>query len=231
MGFGTLFIGYALLLNVTYYGASDVFAGLIMLLGLMKLSTVNSRFAEAKWVAVGFSAFGLIEFVLFFLRLFSYRFAEAYDGLAGYVAIFRYVILAALTVLMLFGMRDVAREVGLDALAKRCGRLSYATLAVYALWVVLDLPFLAITGAAMAAVYFAAIVAMLVVLLTNLVTVYGCYMRICMPGEEHGRRRKPSRFAFVNEYRERQEARAKEEEEYRREQIKKRAEKKRKGRK
>ena len=49
---------------------------------------------------------------------------------------------------------------------------------------------------------------------------------ICMPEDIDGKRKKPSRFAFVNEYRERQEEKEREMAEYRLEQMKKRAKKK-----
>ena len=51
MGFGTLFFGYFLILNVTYYGFTDAIAAAVMLLGFYKLSTVNSYFKYAAYVS------------------------------------------------------------------------------------------------------------------------------------------------------------------------------------
>ena len=51
---------------------------------------------------------------------------------------------------------------------------------------------------------------------------------ICMPGEENGKRKKPSRFAFVNAYREREEQKEREMQEYRLAELK-RKQAKRKG--
>ena len=228
MGFGTLFFGYCLLLNITYYAASDVFAGLIMLMALLKLSAVNSRFSLARWLALGFSVFGFCEFSLFLTKLLFNEVAIFYDSVSGYIAVFRYALLAAFTLLILLGMEEVSREVGLERIPARCRVLCFATLGVYVLWMLLDLPLPLIPNGAKAVMYFIAIILMLAVLLTNLFTIYGCYMRICMPGEEDGKKKKPSRFAFVNEYRERQEQRAREEEEYRREMLKRKRERRKK---
>ena len=71
MGFGTLFIGYFLLLNVTYYSFTDLVAALIMAVGLTKLSTVNRYFKYASFAALGFAAVGLVEFISELIRMLS----------------------------------------------------------------------------------------------------------------------------------------------------------------
>ena len=54
MGFGILFIGYFLILNLTYYGLTDVIAAAVMLLGLYNLSGYNKYF---KWAFIATSVF------------------------------------------------------------------------------------------------------------------------------------------------------------------------------
>ena len=44
MGFGTLFIGYFFLLNISNFTYTDIIAGMVVLLGLYKLSSVNKQF-------------------------------------------------------------------------------------------------------------------------------------------------------------------------------------------
>ena len=61
MGFGTLFIGYFLLLNLTYYGFTDVIAASVMLLGLYKLSGVNKYFKAAAISSGALLVFSLGE--------------------------------------------------------------------------------------------------------------------------------------------------------------------------
>ena len=78
-------------------------------------------------------------------------------------------------------------------------------------------------------ILFFTIVGTLVLIVMNLTVIYSCYMRICMPGDEH-MKDKPSRFAFVNEYRARQAEREAEAMAERMKQLKNRANKK-KGKK
>ena len=63
MGFGTLFIGYFLLLNVTYYTFTDIIAALVMAMGLYKLSSVNRQFKGAFFSSIALAAIGLVELV------------------------------------------------------------------------------------------------------------------------------------------------------------------------
>jgi hypothetical protein len=41
MGFGMLFIGYFLLINITYFEYTDIIAAMLMLMAAYKLSFVN----------------------------------------------------------------------------------------------------------------------------------------------------------------------------------------------
>lgn len=226
MGFGTLFIGYFLLLNITNYPVSDALAGLVMLLGLMRLASVNKKFAYARWGAVVFTAFGFVELLLFLLDLLLPHIIGGFYGAAfGYFAVARSLILAAFTVLLLGGIEDVSREVGVEKIPHRARVLTYASLVIYALFALLDVPFGAWMPELIRSVLFLTAIALILLLhIVVLVTVYGCYMQICMPGEENGKRKKPSRFKFVNDIRARNEEKEREMEEYRREQLKARKE-------
>ena len=59
MGFGTLFFGYFLLLNIAYNTFTDLIAALIMAMGLNKLSTVNHPFKNGFIASVIFAVIGL----------------------------------------------------------------------------------------------------------------------------------------------------------------------------
>ena len=61
MGFGTLFIGYFLLLNLTYYRFTDLIAALLMLLAFYKLREINRHFRVAIISSGLFAAIGAIE--------------------------------------------------------------------------------------------------------------------------------------------------------------------------
>ena len=69
MGFGTLFIGYFLLLNIAYYTFTDIISALVMAMGLYKLSSVNRGFGYAFYASIGFALIGAGELFLEMLSL------------------------------------------------------------------------------------------------------------------------------------------------------------------
>ena len=220
MGFGTLFIGYFLLLNITYFTVTDVICGLVMAIGLQKLSPVNRYFKGAFYVSLLFSALGLYELVLTGCDMFMKGFSA--DGLLSYCAIPRYVILALLSLLILDGIRDVSKEVGLGELSKKSYRQIFLSLSVYFLLTLLEFPGLEviIDTRVLAIISIIMLLSLTVTIILNLVTIYSAYMRICMPGEKDITE-KPSKFAFINKYREHNEQKQREYAEYRMEKIKK----------
>ena len=220
MGFGTLFVGYFLLLNITNYLVSDAIAGAIMLLGLLKLKNVNRRFAFSYIVGIVFTVFGLGELVVFLIDMLKVSPAFV-EGAVPYIALARHIIVAALTVGTLGGMEEVSREVGLEKIPDRCRALSVSSFLVFGLWIVLEAPLPEWLPAPVFSILFLlAIISLLILIIAVLCTIYGCYMRICMPGEENGREWKPSKFGFVNEYRERQAEKEREMQEYRIQRLK-----------
>ena len=64
MGFGTLFVGYFLLLNVGYTYYTDALAAAIMLYAFYRLSSINKPFRRAAFAAGAFLVFGLSELIL-----------------------------------------------------------------------------------------------------------------------------------------------------------------------
>ncbi len=214
MGLGTLFIGYFLLLNLAYYELTDAICGAVMLYAFYKLKNVNSGFSRGMVSAAVFAVFGLIEliFAVIGLNIPVITFARP---------IIRHGIICVTTFLMLIGLRDVAREVGLSEIAARCQRNFYFTGAAYILNVFLEAAGLASLFAAkiLAFLYLFATLLTIAVIILNLISIYSCYMRICMPGDSFGEEKK-SRFAFVNEMRAHQEEKEREYREYRLEKLK-----------
>lgn len=230
MGFGTLFIGYFLILNFAYYGFTDAIAAAIMLLGLHKLSGVNREFRVATVISAVFLALGVLELGCeIYAGLFSGTLAPA---LTVAVAISRHAIIAATTVSTLAGISSVAREVGLSALSARAERLAYATPVVYAVLILLETPLPSIDFLAKAAAVISllAVLASLALIIANLVTVYTAYMRICMPEDEAMTERR-SRIGFVNSMREHEEEKRREYAEYKLERLRRAESKKNKGKK
>ena len=182
MGFGTLFIGYFLLLNVPYFGMTDVIAATVMMLALNKLKTVNSYFKAAFYTSAVFAVYSLPELVLFTLDLF-----DIFKGgdLTSYIRVGQCVIVCTLTVLILKGILDVSREVELERVPGRAKFMIYACFIVYTIWILASEPHLtAALGTVAYVLYLIAIVALLIIVAINLSIIYTCYMRICMPEEK-----------------------------------------------
>ena len=198
MGFGTLFIGYFLILNLTYYGLTDVIAAAVMLLGLYKLSGFNKYFRAALVVCGVFLAFSVGELGVAIYEMFIAKLDA--PALISVMSAVRSLILGALSVLMLKALSAIATEVDIPELVKKCERLTVATSTVYSVLIVLELPLSFINPYVLAIGSLLALLTAIAVIIMNLSAIYTCYMKICMPGDEE-LRDKPSRFAFVNEYR------------------------------
>ena len=226
MGFGTLLGGYFLLLNFTYNYFTDIFAALLMLHALYKLSGINPMFKFASFAAAFFALLGFAEVIIGILEMMSVLtlspFAVSLIGMA------QDFIVGILTVLMLLGMRDVADEVGLKDLKIKCNYLSYVSLSVYVVSISLQAIGLTslITAEILRFLYVLIIVATFALIIVNLTAIFSCYQKICMPSENRGAgyKEKPSRFGFVNKFRAHEEQKQKEYAEYKLDQMKKRAE-------
>ena len=231
MGFGTLFFGYFLLLNITYYTITDLIASLIMAMGLYKLSGINTPFKNGFYTCFGFSIIGIAELVLQIIAIFDPLFDVA--AVISYVAIPRYFIIAIITAFILSGISEVADEVGLKELPKRARRSIPFSLGVYAFSAVLEISeldsikFLTLKAIAVMAVI--VLFATLAVVAVNLVTIYKAYAKICMPEDvDNSAPDKPSRFGFVNQYRARRAKKQIEYAEYQLEKFEKKINKKKK---
>ncbi len=226
MGFGTLFFGYFLLLNITYFSFTDLIASLVMALGFYKLYGINNYFRGAFYTVFGLSAIGLVELGVEFYAMFAPTFDA--DAIFAYTTIPRSVIIAVITLFMLIGIENVADEVNLPTLASRARYSMPFTLVIYGISALLEIPYLEriIPVEVLAALSVFTLIAVLVIVVINLVTIYSSYMKICMPDEIDNDVDKPSRFEFVNKYRERSEKKQREYAEYKLEKLKKKNSKK-----
>ena len=225
MGFGILFIGYFLLLNFAYQGYTDAICAVLTLYGLYKLSGINKGFRYSAVVSVGFLALGIASLVITVGHAFGLF--KIPDALYTVISCIRYLVVGATSVLMLHGMRDVLREVGLKPLSYKCEQLIYMTYPIYGAGAVFEL--LGLTGwlgaKVMAFLSVFLIVANLTLIVLTLINIYSCYMRICMPNQRE-MTEKESKFGFVNAFRKHEMEKQKEYSEYRIEQQRKRNERK-----
>lgn len=219
MGFGTLFIGYFLLLNITYFAITDMIAALIMAMGLYNLSPVNRYFKGGFYIALALSAIGLFELCVKFYEMF---FAKANETFHSCVAIPRYVIIAVLTLFILLGIKDVAYEVDLRLLAKKAERILPFALLIYLFAALLEIPGLdlILDIKALAIMSVICLILIMITVSVNLTVIYKAYMKICMPGDDSYIEKK-SRFAFVNKFREHTDKKQQEYRDYKLEKSKK----------
>lgn len=216
MGFGTLFFGYFLLLNITYYQFTDIISALIMLYALYKLSSVSPYFKRPMYLSLAFSLFGLAELIIGLMNMFFPT--DVITSVVSIVSIARAVVIGLLTLLLLRAMEDIARSLDVERIPARCRTMTVWTMILYTVQILFESALLnsILPKEAISIIYMAVILGMLVLPIVNLTIIYGCYMHICLPSDlEH--KPKPSRFAFINEFRRRREEKQRrEEEEYRR---------------
>ena len=197
MGFGTLFIGYFFLINISYYAYTDIISAMVMLLGLYKLSEVNKNFKYGSFATVGFSFIALSEIIMSFIGLFG-SFAWI-DSLAPYIASMRFAVIFMLSYFILKGIGEVAEEVKAMALF-RTAKASVPLSTVFLVYAAFELPFVSrIFGTAVAYIFFALLLSIVAFIFSNLVTIYKAYMQICMP-EDLKKQAKPSKFEFMNRF-------------------------------
>lgn len=197
MGFGTLFIGYFFLINISYYAYTDILAGMVMLLGLYNLSGVNERFRRGAYSAIAFSAIGLFEISLSMISLFGSF--EWISAVSPYVSSVRFAVIFILSYFILGGIEEIAADVGASAL-ERTAKASIPLSSVFLVYAAFELPFVSsIFGKLTAYVIFALLLSVVAFTVSNLITIYKAYMQICMP-EDLKKAPKKSKLEFMNRF-------------------------------
>lgn len=228
MGFGTFFIGYFLLLDISYYLLTDLIAGAVMMLGMARLARFNRGFKAAFCTLGIFTAFALFELGV---GIYDMLFSVPIDStLISYLAISRSFLLAILTFSSFEGMREVAEEVGLSELSRKCKITAYVSLPIYLLTIISETPSLFTWTSPQVATVIAVVSLLIsfIFVITNLFTIYTCYAKICMPEDVDNEAKQKKKKSFFDSYSERQEEANREYAEYKLEKLKKSKEKKKK---
>ena len=202
MGFGILFIGYFFLINITYFTLTDIVSAVLMLMALSSLSRFNKPLKLALYADGAFMLVALGEFLLEVLAMFS---LASTGNLQGIFILLRHIALAVLNVLLLLGIRSLALEVGLEKLANKCTMTLSLPAFAYLLSALLEAKplFQSTPVELMQSIALVALLLTIVSVVLVLARIYNAYARICMP-EDVEMEVKPSRFAFVNRFREKQ---------------------------
>ena len=197
MGFGTLFIGYFLFLNISYYEYTDVICALVMLMGLIRLSRYNREFSAASAICGLFSVMSVLQFIE---AIFTTLGMPILTGLTDALSTIRYLVIGILTSVILLGIARIARQVDHATLENRARVLIPFVAGIYALATLGNLfpswysPYIIL----------ALILIQLLITVIVLINIYRSYMGICLSGDNSAAPPPPeedSKFGFVNEMR------------------------------
>ena len=239
MGFGWLFIGYFFtVMNMQMFGIAGtlirIFGLMLMVLATLKLRKYNASFNVTLVGITGMLCISVLVFtisidrILFENLLIGSRFfsstAEAVIEYSGQVVTF------AFNATLLWGVLKIAKETDIDKIANNAIR-NFVFFCIY--YFVYALSFVPTEGIQSAKAEFALITWILYFIcsILNIVLLFSCYARICDEADLE-MERKPSRFEFVNKFREKQDKRSEQarlaDEAYRRERRERRAQRKKK---
>lgn len=210
MGFGTLFIGYFFLLNISYYAYTDIIAAMLCLMATYKLSWVNRGFKASFILSIIFAVFSLGEILVPAIELLGFKALS--DTVTPYVAVPRLLAIFALTAAFMVGIRDVAREAEAFELSKSASTRIVIS-PIFLLMALFEIPqFGSLFGVAANYIAVALILVFLVVVAMNLVTVYKAYMQIYIPGQQKARQKRKG--GFMSKFEEYEEKKSREYAEY-----------------
>ena len=201
MGFGTLFIGYFLLLNIFNYAYTDLIASLIIALGAYKLSSVSGEFKRGFYATIPLGILGFYELITVFLDMFGT--APSGEVLTGVIGIIRCAAIGALSFLFLSGIKRLAEELEIPGLQDRAKTARISVSAAYIISLILEIPSLdkIIPPKALGVIALISLAFTFFSLIFSLTAIYSAYMRICMP-EDLVKEEKQSKIGLVNKFRE-----------------------------
>ncbi len=198
MGFGTLFIGTLLTMNLAAHGYTDFLAYFLILYGLYGLRAYNRKFKSAFGVSVLLFAVGLAELTFSLLELL-----EVYqnNSLLQELFILNQIVLYVTTVLILLGVAELAIETDIPSLRVRAFRNQIFAFIYHGCMVFLNIS----TGSAgvtavQQTMLFPVMLFGFAYLILQAKVIFSCYMWIC-PEEDADMPTRPSRISLFNKWR------------------------------
>ncbi len=182
MGFGYLFIGYIFFLYpVNHYLLAP--AALLMFFGLRRLAAYNDGYRMARNLL--FPALVGGAFMLTLAILGQYGIVmPAENAVRRIVSMLLWAILLFFHAALLRGTADITEETGLLRLRTSAVRNLIFTSVYLLARCILELDFGRYSAVVYSRVMLAVMLLGLAVAILNLILIYGCYMRICLPGQE-----------------------------------------------
>ncbi|MBE6550378.1 MAG: hypothetical protein E7670_08135 [Ruminococcaceae bacterium] len=208
MGFGLLFIGYfmAAFMSMSPIGGYLIrLVGYAMILfGALKLKRYNKDF---RYLCMGALLMSAISFVIALSAIFDNittvtLFSENVKNVIGHLERIGYVLF---TFSMCLPIRSIAKETEVEKIAVASVRNFIFTAIYFILYLVAYIP-LPFTNEYKAYFGTPVFVLYIVIIFMNLFMLFSCYAKICDESDVE-MAQKPSRFAFVNRFREENERR------------------------
>ena len=193
-----------------------------MLMAFYKLMPVNKYFAIGIFPAALFSVIGIPELIEAMGSLFGKDLSYIID----YTAAPRYLAIGLITVLLLMGIENVAREVDAMKTALRAKLTIPFAYIVFTAALIMELPIVekALPQSALPYAALAVLFSVFVLMAATLYSIYSAYRWICMPEDvDNDVKDKPSKFGFVNSFRKRNEEKSREYAEYKLDKMKSKA--------
>ncbi len=223
MGFGILFIGYFLTMNIRIKGMDippDFIGYILMIFACNKLSEYSRFFRRSSNLLAVMAA---LSAVLTGMQLYGYFFAEVTSTVIDVLTIAQLILSIAMHYCLLSALIEISSDVGRSMIAKKCRRNIYITLFLLLVQIVSALPVFQFEGQTY---YIVSLIIANAAILLNSIQIFSCYMWICYEGDED---MDPENTIdpiakMMNKTR-------KEEEEYNEEKKRRKAEKKKNGRK
>ncbi len=196
MGFGYLFAGYLIFFNFTYYHVyTDVFAALVLLLGLSSLKQYAKGFRYAFYTALPLAAVGLFSFAGKLLSLFEILAFPT--ELNAFLSLATLIVKGLFVFFSLSGVAELAKETDIPVLRLRALRNRALSFVFYLLGVLLESNlFTHVTVFLQYLTLFYMLYGILCTFL-NAKTFFESYVWICLEGDEDMERRE-SRFGLIN---------------------------------
>lgn len=212
MGFGWMFLGYCLLLgtNIEFFGVPvDITPDIIAFLAMLKGFNVANEHCESFRVSRIFAMIGIpVSLVVTALDLFINMNVIAFSPAVATTLSYAYDIFKlSYTLVLLYSLYLISTEVGVDKLRKKAARCAIYTVVFFFLGRSSAMIF-SWFGITLSSAYTAAI-AMLadaLCIVINATLVFGCYMRICLEGDEDMPDNREYKYKTPFEYFERRQA-------------------------
>ena len=195
MGFGYIFVGTALTVNVVAHSYTDLIAYLLILIGMLTLKDYGQKLHTAYLAAWPLLAVGLLELVLVAADLLDFGLSPVYLQEASFL---NQLFLLIFTFLLLRGLRILAKETETFALETRVFRNQLFALLYHLPMLFISIPFESTAvRRVQATMFFPFLLFGFVYLILEAKLIFSFYMWICPQGEED-MERKPSRIPLLN---------------------------------